>query len=466
MSEQKKNFLLLSTITVSITFIIIFISLNSIQIDEMGTSEFFVLDALPITYWIGISIILCLAFLSLKYVKDDNSIYFFFFIVLLLLISFKMAFSLMFTSIVEYEPDASIYLRIVTSWTQNGIDFGSSGNYEHDYPLAFLLAFSIIKLGVPLNIFFIYAPLVIYGLIALLLYLIVKEIAENRTKISAISIFLFSFSSLGYWISAHYCPSLVGSLFYFLALYLTIRFAIAGKWSFRTIVALLSVVILLILSHHLSTLYFVLTVLGLALSTTFFKDNQFKGKAISFLIIGIFAYTFWFTYGNIFYPEFFNFASYFSGYGSTTQLIQDASLFSQLTFLIYPVFILSLFFMKFFKVVQINRISDLGNLKNKIKNIPSTESKNASVVFAAGFIIVALLFLLGFPLAVAFPTRVLEVLLIGLYPLASQGFLEIYSNKGSKRRIILIIFFIILLIVVLFDVYRYYSQIQNRVIFE
>lgn len=465
MLRYSKNFLLLTALLAIIIFSIMVISLSSIKIDKMGTDEFFVVNVLPVTYWIGISIILFIAFFSLKYINNNRSIYFYFFIVLLLLTSFKMAFPLMFTSIPAYEPDAVNYLKIVTSWTQNGIDFGSSGNYEHDYPLAFLLAFSIIKLGVPIGGFFIVAPFVIYGLITLLLYLIVSEIVRASAKLSSVSIYLFSFSSLGYWISVHYCPDLLGSLFYFLALYLTIRFAKAGEWSFKTISPLLISVMFLVLSHHLSTLYFVITVLGLALSTSLIKNNPFKGKAISFLIVGIFAYTFWFTYGNIFYPEFFNFSSYFSGYGSTTQLIQDASLLSRLTFLVYPLFILGLFSIQVIKVLQFKGISDLPNLKTKIKNILNNESNNAPILFAGGFIIVVFMFIIGFPLAVAFPTRVLEVILIGLYPLSSQGFLSIYENKRSKRSFILFILFLILLIVMITDVYRYYSQIQNRVLF-
>lgn len=430
----------------------------------MQPGDFFVESVLPLSYWIGISIIISVLFFSLRYFVNNKSAALYVLMAIILLVSFRMAFPVMFTSIIAYEPDSSHYLKIVISWLQNGIAFGADGNYEHDYPLAFLIAFAIIKLGVPTDLFFRFSPFIVYGLIVCLLYMIVSEILPNQKKIAAISIFFLSFSSLGYWLSVHYCPDLLGALFFFLSFYLSILFAKRGLWTFKHLMPLLISIILLILSHHLSTLYFILTTLGLAFSTWFFKHPQFKGKAISFFILGIFTYTIWFAYGTLLYPKFFNIYIYFSGFGSPTELVQQASFLSNVTFIIYPAFMFALFIINIFEIFKFKTFKQLFQLKSKIKKIRFEESTNASLVFGVGFILILALFLLGFALPVSFPTRVLELLLIGLFPLSSQVFLKIYENSSKYKVVILVILFLIVLFVALTGIHRYYSQIQNRVI--
>jgi cytochrome bd-type quinol oxidase subunit 1 len=58
-------------------------------------------------------------------------------------------------------------------------------------------------------------------------------------------------------------------------------------------------------------------------------------------------------------------------------------------------------------------------------------------------------------------TRILEVLLIGMYPLASISLYKFEKNNSRRTKIIL---YLLILAVVLTSIYRYYSQIQRRVI--
>ncbi len=440
------------------------VSLSSIKIDEMGTGEFYVEKVIPLPYWIGVSLIVCISFFSIKYLENNRSMYMYIFIVIILLVSFRMAFSVMFTSLIDFEPDSGHYIKILDSWIRNGVDFASSGHYEHDYPLAFIIAFVAIKLGVPMDLFLRISPFIIYTLACVLLFLIISEVFPIQKKIAAVSIFLFSFSSLGYWISVHYCPDLLGMLFFFLSLYLSIKFAKNGVWSFKYLAPVLFMIILLILSHHLSTLYFILTTLGLALSTWFFKPHQFKGKALSFFILGIFTYSIWFAYGTLLYPDFFNVYIYFSGFGSPTEQVQQASFLTNITFIIYPLFIIALFIIEAIKIYQIKSLRDIVDVRKKLGQIRLRESSNTLLVFGIGFILILGLFIIGFAAPVSFPTRVLEVLCIGLYPLSSHGFLRIYENSSPKRRFLLLLLLIIVLFVAITGIHRYYSQIQRRVI--
>jgi hypothetical protein len=439
------------------------VAVSSIRISEMGIGDFWVETVLPLPYWIGISIIALVGFFSIRFLSDQRYQNFMLLLSITLLICFRVAFPVMFTSVVAYEADVINYMKIISSWSSTGIDFSTAGHYEHDYPLAYLIGFTFIKLGTPIDLFFRIAPFVIYILDAILLYFIVREVTSENKKIACVSVYLFSFSSLGYWLAVHYCPDNLGSIFYFISLYACIRFAKAGVWSPKAITPVLLSIFALILAHHLSTLYFILTLFGLALSTWYFNPPQIKGKALSFLLLGVFAYTFWFAYGTFMYPSFFNVYSYFGGgYGSTTGLIQQAGWFNNFSFIIYPLFIASLFIIELTRVLEVKGIKDILKIRQKLSIARVKESSNFTLVFSLGFIFILFLLFAGFGLSVSFPTRVLEVLCIGLYPFASPTFLRLSDGNISKKR--LIIFLAIFLFVVLSGEHRYYSQIQRRVI--
>jgi hypothetical protein len=288
---------------------------------------------------------------------------------------------------------------------------------------------------------------------------------ENKTNnaIPVLSVFLFSFSSLGYWVAVHYSPDLFGSLMYFLCLYLGVRFAKAGKWSVKSLLPVLVGLFALILSHHLSTLYLIVTFFGLSLSVWFFKPAQFKRGALAFFVLPIFTCTVWFAYGSLVYPSFFNVYGYFSGFTSVTTQSSGAGLLTNLSFAIYPAFILVLFAIEFLKILQTqNPLSLFKNVREKLREIRIRESGNTLLVFSVGFIFVFVLFVIGIPVPVLFGTRILEVLFIGLYPIASQTLFKLADGSSSRKKKALI--FVIVLLVVLTSILRYYVQIQRRVI--
>jgi hypothetical protein len=385
---------------------------------------------------------------------------------ILLILALRMVFPLAFSSVPAYEPDAINYMNTVNTWVTSGIDLGVVGAYQHNFPMSFMVAFAFVKLGVPLDAFYRIAPFVIYAINMILLYLIIEELMpenQKKTAIPALSIFLFSFSSLGYWVTVHYSPDLFGTLMFFVCLYLGIKFAKAGNWTFKAMLPLGLSIFILILSHHLSTLYLIITFFGFSLSSWFFKSSQFKRGTLTFFILAIYTYTLWFAYGTLVYPSFFNVYIYFSGFSDVPQQVSSAGWINNLTFTIYPIFIVSLFLIEFLKIIHVERPN--SSIKNyvlsKLKEISLRESGNNIFTFSMGFILIFLLFIIGFAVPVLLGTRILEVLLIGMYPLASISLYKFEKNNSRRTKIIL---YLLILAVVLTSIYRYYSQIQRRVI--
>jgi hypothetical protein len=449
-------------------FLVAFTSvLSEPKVQQMSSDPFFIFQIIPVSYWIGLSVIVCTLFFMIPHLKEKRFRVLFVFSSILLVICFRMVFPIVFNTIPAYEPDAVHYMNIVNSWVTSGINFGMQGNYQYNFPMCFLVAFAFIKLGVPLDTFFRVAPFFIYALDIIFLYLVVEEVMPENKKKSAIpvlSVFLFSFSSLGYWVTVHYCPDLFGSLMFFWCLYLGVRFAKAGEWSVKSLLPVLVSLFILILSHHLSTLYLIVTFFGLSFSIWLFKSAQFKKGALAFFILAIYTSTLWLVYGSLIYPSFFNVYAYFSGFTSPTQQSAGAGLLNNLSFAIYPVFILALFAIEFFKILQIqNPQSLLKNVREKLREIRIRESGNTLLVFSVGFILVFLLFVIGLVVPVLFGSRILEVLCIGLYPIAGQTLLKLTDGNSSRKKLALI--FVIVLLVVLTDNFRYYLQIQRRMIF-
>jgi len=451
---------------VIVAFLVAFVSvLSEPRVQQMSSDPFFIFQVIPVPYWIGISVIVGTLFFMIPHLKENRFRVLFVSSSIALITCFRMVFPIVFTSVPAYEPDAANYMTIVNSWVTHGINFGIPG-YQHNFPMCFLVAFAFVKLGVPLDTFFRVAPFFIYALDIIFLYLIVEEVMPENKKKSAIPVlagFLFSFSSLGYWVTVHYCPDLFGSLMYFLCLYLGVRFAKAGEWSVKSLLPVLVGLLVLILSHHLSTLYLTITFFGLSFSIWFFKPTQFKHGAISLFILAIFTSTFWFAYGELVYPSFFNIYGYFSGYKSATQVSAAAGLLNNLAFVIYPVFILVLFAIEFLKILQIqNPLLLFKNVREKLREIRIRESGNTLLVFSVGFIFVFVLFVIGLGVPVLMSSRILEVLCIGLYPIASQTLIKLADGNSSRKKKALI--FVIVLLVVLTSIYRYYTLIQRGVI--
>jgi hypothetical protein len=446
---------------VLVGFAFAYISLTPIKIVEMQSGEFFIEKVTPLAYWIGVAAIAVATFLTIRFLKNDRARLLFLLSSILLLISVRMVFPLIFLDVPSFEPDAAIYINVVNSWMSTGVNFGIEGNYQHDYPLSFILAYVFTKIGVPVETFFRFAPFFIYAINLILVYLLISKVSSDRIN-GAAAAFLLSISSLGYWITVHYSPDLVGTMLYFLSFYLVYRFVKKGEANIKSLLPVLVSIMMLILSHHLSTLYFIVTLFGLAFSTWFLK-SPLKTKYLWFLLLPVFSYTLWFVYGSFVYPSFFHFYAYIHGFTSPSSLAIQASFLDNVSFWIYPLFVIGLFLLDFSKLFEIEHVSDIVSLPKRFWKLRSSQTEVPETLsYSFGFIFIAFLFAGGFILPASFPLRVLEVLLIGVYPFSSQSFVKFASGNSSKKRTVLML--ILFLIITIMDIHRYYRQIQRRVL--
>ena len=162
------------------------------------------------------------------------------------------------------------------------------------------------------------------------------------------------------------------------------------------------------------------------------------------------------------YPSFFNIYSYFGQAGSALTLSVQANLFENFTFAIYPAFIFVLVILYLHETVGLRKI--LNFLKSPSRIIRPNSIKmelSTATQYSFGYILVFGLFLVGIAIPSIFAPRVLEVLMIGMYPVAAICLMKFTSGKVSRKKTIIL--FIIILIVVLLSTHRYYSQIEGRV---
>lgn len=446
-----------------IAFTLAYISLTGTKISDMGTDEFFIENITPLGYWIGIMVLMTITTITgNRFSKKKSSLFLFIILSALLMVSVRMVFAEIFTNQMAYEPDVTMYANIVRSWSTTGIDFGIEGNYQHDFPLSFLIAYVFVKLGVPLDVFFRWMPVLISLVDFSLIYLILNKIYPHDKRYAATAVFIFAFSSMNYWIPTHYSPQSIGTIFYFLSLYLTVSFLKKGTWNFKTMAPVFLSVFFLILSHHLSILYFVFTLMGLSISARFFSKESyqnFKGKEFVPFIVGVFTYSLWFIYGNSVYPSFFSFQKYLSFQPSTAQDISTSTIFDQITALIFPLFVSGLFLYNVTKALEIRKPSDIFNIFTKLKNAQTR--LGPFLVYSCGFVILAIVFVFGTALAAIEPFRILEVILVGMLPISSQGFINLRGKPSRKKEILLILVLNLMLIT---SVHRYYRRIQRRII--
>ena len=443
-------------------FLCSLVGLSRIYLTTIGNGDFFVLEVIPLPYWIGITLIAVATFLSIKYAGRKGATTLSLVSSIIFMACIRMVFPIVYPTPAIYEPDVLNYMPVVDSWARSGINLGFSGLYQHDYPMSFVLAFIFVKLGVSVNTFFRVAPFFVYATEVVLLYLICTEIFPEDKRYSAAAAFLFSLSPQNYWISVHYCPDLIGSLFYFLSLYLVIRYVKRGLGNLRNLALVCLSILALMLSHHLSMTYFIVTMIGFAVSAKFLK---IKGKDLGFFILAVFSYTVWFIYGHFMYPGFFDVYVYFTGFAGPIIRAQGMGLYDSFLFLVFPAFITILFIFGTVILLGVHSFSDMMKLLRKPRNLLM---KNQGAItpfeFSFGFVMIAFLFVVGFAVPVLQSIRILEVLLIGVYPISARAFIKMFGSNSSKKWVIVLLC-IATVLVMFIGVGRYYRQIQRRVLF-
>jgi hypothetical protein len=275
---------------------------------ELPLGEFFLEQIAPISFWVGIAMIVSSAFLSLK--SDRTSRTYFIFSSIVLAIAMRAVLPLVMSK--PYSIDVFHYIYWMKAWLIEGFQFTPGPSittallsyYPNTHPIAFMIAYAFVKGGVPMNTFFAWAPSIVYVVDAILVFLVSRAIGFKPMEATISTFLMPALSSFGEVITQWYCPQLMGSAAFLLSMYLVIKvsksaYAPAEPASFEhkngaletpitkgrnhhvylQILTMASILIL-IFTHHLSTLYFIIALLGFFLTQRLLKWLRFSGPKL------------------------------------------------------------------------------------------------------------------------------------------------------------------------------------------
>lgn len=444
-----------------------FLSSTSVEITEMGSTDFFLFEIMPVFYWVGLVLITLPLILGLLFLREKLNPLIILGGSLCLAISMRVTFPGPFPNAVTFSNDNAFYMGILKPWVNTGIDFATEGRYQHDFPLAFLTSYTVIKLGVSINDFFRWFPTIMFTFNYVLSFFLFKELFKNKPSFYAsIAVLLFASASLKYFMPANYCPNSIGSFFFLLSLYTTILFYRKG-WTIKAVIPPMVSTILLILSHHLTIVYFTVLIFGIAVAARFFQGKSNNGAELRLFFIAIFTYTLWWVYGHFVYPSFFiNYVFTAAPVGTVTRVAVIPP-FDLFTLALQPVFIVVLCMLGIFEYLNVKKPSEIVPI---IKFIPSyihnvgnlkLEQGNGLLLYTFGFSVIALLLSASFVITNLYSDRVLDVFLLGLYPLSAQSLMHFTKGRSKKLKVLVAIFFVLIIIT---STYRYFRENQRALI--
>jgi len=202
--------------------------------------------------------------------------------------------------------DFGIYFGITKSVATNGELFpkytgwGSSYNY---FPV--LYAINVLAhwiTGVDVSILMPKLTPVFGGLSVLIFYFIVYELLKNR-KISLISSAILAVLPFHVYQTSHASPLTMGHFFMILSLYFFIKYREKNYYIFP----LIGSTILLVMSHHLTTYFYIITLVFIVFFENATIDRwakTIKKDVIYVLFTSCFAFSYWFFIAT---PVFYNF---------------------------------------------------------------------------------------------------------------------------------------------------------------
>jgi hypothetical protein len=429
---------------------------------EVPVDGFFFLQNIPFAYWLGI----CLLVLSILYVGCLNKGWKWSVILSgLLIISMRIVLnvgltnSLNFDSIVRDVPN-------MISWLDHGIFF-IQNYYSQMFPLSYLIAYTFTSAGIPVNIFYEWAAIPIYLIDAYLVF-IIASLLVNKNQAS-LAVFLFALISLtveGGILTQFYNPQLIGSMFYLLSLYLTLRLVKTNVISWKGVSIACISIFLMILSHHLTVVYFILTISGVWLISktrlSLFSSLNFK----IFPFLTIFTSIAWVAYSLVMYPEIF--LSWISDARNIILLghkfvdINSVSLgaflnqplFDMITFVAVPLFIGGLFLIYLgrewrSRAIHSNKLSSILNIFND-----QLAFLTIGMIWILGFI-----FLIGLIFnGLLYPIRNIEFILSLLAPIGAISLLDLLSHRSIKVRILIILLAIIVTFLSIYWTYHIFQR--------
>jgi hypothetical protein len=191
--------------------------------------------------------------------------------------------------------DFGIYYGITKSVAQSGVLFppytgwGSSYN---EFPVLYLInAFASWITGIDVLTIMPKLTPIFGGLAVLIFYFVAYELTTNK-KIAILCTLFFAFLPFHVYQTSHASPLTMGHFFTMLSLYFYLKF----RQNTKFIVPLFISTLLLIMSHHLTTYFYLLTIIGIL----FFENASNKEWTLTIkkdifyiLITSIFIFTYW-----------------------------------------------------------------------------------------------------------------------------------------------------------------------------
>lgn len=424
--------------------------------------EFFFLQNLPFAYWLGV----CLLVLSIFYVSLLEKGWKWGVILSgLLLVSMRIVLSITLTNSLNFDSMVRD-VPIMTSWLNDGISF-IQGYYSQKWPLSYLIAYAFTSAGIPVDIFYEWAAIPIYLIDAYLVFLI-ASLLVNKKKAS-LAVFLFALISLtveGGIITQFYNPQLVGSMFYLLSLYLTLRLTKTNVISWKEVSVLCISILLMIFSHHLTVIYFVFTVVGVWLISKF-RPSRFSGLNFKiYPFVTIFTGAMWLVYSIIMYPTTFViwasnlrdivlFRQVFHSINSVgVGDFMSQPLFDKISFMAIPIFIGGLF------LIYLGQKWRLRAIDSNMLSFISECFHDQPVLLTIGLVwVLGFTFVFGLAFnGVLYPIRNIEFILTLLTPIGAISLFNLLSHRSTKVRILIILLAVIVTVISIYWTYHIFQR--------
>jgi len=425
----------------------------------------------PIWYWLGIAIMIVASSYMLTRLEAKKFRIPFLISCIMMIISMRSVLAIISPLPAVGDTWSMIYRNTV--WRKYGILSPEglelfSSRYPRGWPVSFILAYLFTQGGIPLYTFYQWAPTTIFILDLVVIYLLFKELANER--IGMVSAFLFTLLNTNGFFPLHYCPQTVGALFYLVAMYATVKAYKTRKPKHLTFA--LCTIFAVVLTHHMSTFFLGTSLAGIYLSKHFLEVQQRireKKKWFSFsvntdtfirfsLSLSVLTFALWYFYGFIIY-----------GTDATWILTQIARLLTtgqpayqtgyygryvtlsplgQISILVFPAFIL-----------EASAIALFGGILRQ-------ESLEGYLWVTLGWIAPLILaFIFGNILYGNYiePLRTLEVITVALSAAAALFLLRIFESKSRLRKTLITI---ALIVVAFFSIMSIYRGAQGLVVFE
>ena len=430
-----------TAVLVVLGFVIAIASLKSVYMGEnlsqLSAAQFFLENTVPVTYWIGLAL-LASSVLLLKPFRDDGRIPGYVLLCSILLMTCMRAI-LPLTVSRPFDIDVSDYISWMQAWLSEGIQLVPGRliktpllyYYPNTNPVSFLFAYLFLKIGVPIDFFFKWAPFAIYAIDLCLVYFVSKEITGGSAELAALSTFLVASSSMAQLITLWYSPHLLGSALFLLSFWLFLRISEMKRRQTHLLIycaaAFISIA-LLVLTHALTTLYFIVALSGLLLLVWVLKVFRRGGITARISVLWpMYTACVWYICASLLYRQ--KFADWvislyraLAGYArpefravTWMNFLGMGSIIDQLAFACYPILVLGL--------------ATYGLMQTKGRKLADPVLvKTLGPVGALGALFVFGLAASG----LTYPLRLIELITILCCPLAAKALAELLSSDRSR----------------------------------